>query len=88
LPFTAALEAYRLLGDGKNAASLKQSRPRFPSLAQIDPRRSEGEKLAELLQQAGVKVNLKTYEGVTHEFFGLAPSWTKPRRPSTSLRPM
>ena len=29
-------------------------------------------KLAALLQQAGVKMNLKSYEGVTHEFFGMA----------------
>ena len=40
-------------------------------LAQIDPLRSEGEKLAELLKQAGVKVNLKSYDGVAHEFFGM-----------------
>ena len=40
-------------------------------LAQIDPLRSEGEKLAELLKQAGVMVNLKSYDGVAHEFFGM-----------------
>jgi acetyl esterase len=39
--------------------------------AQIDPLRSEGEKLAKLLTQAGVRVNYKNYEGVTHEFFGM-----------------
>jgi acetyl esterase len=40
--------------------------------AQIDPLRSEGEMLAEKLQQAGVKVDHKTYSGVTHEFFGMS----------------
>ena len=51
--------------------ALKAMPPTTIILAQIDPLRSEGEKLAELLKQAGVKVNLKTYEGVTHEFFGM-----------------
>ena len=40
-------------------------------LAQIDPLRSEGEQLAALHQQAGVKMNLKSYEGVTHGYFGM-----------------
>lgn len=40
-------------------------------LAQIDPLRSGGETLAKLLTEAGVKVNLKIYDGVTHEFFGM-----------------
>lgn len=41
-------------------------------LAQIDPLRSEGETYAEKLEKAGVKVNVKTFDGVTHEFFGMA----------------
>lgn len=51
--------------------ALKAMPPTTIILAQIDPLRSEGEKLAEMLKQAGVKVKLKTYEGVTHEFFGM-----------------
>lgn len=39
--------------------------------AEIDPLRSEGELLAERLQAAGVDVEQKTYNGVTHEFFGM-----------------
>ena len=39
--------------------------------AQIDPLRSEGEALAKALEGAGVKVNFKNYDGVTHEFFGM-----------------
>jgi acetyl esterase len=41
-------------------------------LAQIDPLRSDGEAYADKLTQAGVPTNIKVYEGVTHEFFGLA----------------
>ena len=39
--------------------------------AAIDPLRSEGEALAKALQDAGVKVNLKSYDGMAHEFFGM-----------------
>ena len=42
--------------------------------AEIDPLRSEGEALARRLQEAGVPVEQRTYEGVTHEFFGMAPA--------------
>ncbi len=40
-------------------------------LAQIDPLRSDGETYAAKLKDAGVNVDLKTYDGVTHEFFGM-----------------
>lgn len=40
-------------------------------LARIDPLRSEGETYAARLEQAGVRVNLTTFDGVTHEFFGM-----------------
>ena len=40
--------------------------------AEIDPLQSEGMLLAEKLKAANVKVDLKKYEGVTHEFFGMA----------------
>lgn len=39
--------------------------------AQIDPLRTEGETLAQKLGSAGVDVQRKTYDGVTHEFFGM-----------------
>ena len=39
--------------------------------AQIDPLRSEGKEYADNLREAGVPVNYRDYEGVTHEFFGM-----------------
>lgn len=39
--------------------------------AELDPLRSEGEALARRLQSAGVPVEQRTYNGVTHEFFGM-----------------
>lgn len=39
--------------------------------AEIDPLTSDGEMLAEALKAAKVEVEQKTYEGVTHEFFGM-----------------
>ncbi len=39
--------------------------------AQIDPLRSEGELLATNLKAAGVRTEQKTWQGVTHEFFGM-----------------
>jgi len=40
--------------------------------AQIDPLRSDGETLAAALRSAGVPVEQRTFEGMTHEFFGMA----------------
>lgn len=40
-------------------------------LAEVDPLRSEGEALADALRRSGVWVDMTTYEGVTHGFFGL-----------------
>ncbi len=40
--------------------------------AQYDPLQTEGEMLSEKLKAAGITVNFKNYNGVTHEFFGMA----------------
>jgi len=40
--------------------------------AQIDPLRTEGKAYADLLQKAGIAVRYQNYDGVTHEFFGMA----------------
>ncbi len=54
-----------------NAPNLKGFPPTTIITAEIDPLRSEGQMLAEKLQQVGVKVNYKNYDGVAHEFFGM-----------------
>lgn len=53
------------------AANLKGLPPVTIINAQIDPLRSDGETLAIALKSAGVRVEQKTFEGVTHEFFGM-----------------
>lgn len=40
--------------------------------AEIDPLREDGAMLQAALKKAGVKVDRKVYNGVTHEFFGMA----------------
>ena len=40
--------------------------------AEIDPLQSEGKLLSDKLKAAGVSVDYKLYDGVTHEFFGMA----------------
>jgi acetyl esterase/lipase len=39
--------------------------------AELDPLRSEGEALARQFQNAGIATEQRTYNGVTHEFFGM-----------------
>lgn len=41
--------------------------------AEIDPLTSGGEQLAQKLRDAGVQTEHRHFEGVTHEFFGMAP---------------
>ena len=45
--------------------------PGIPA-AEIDPLRSDGERLADALEAAGVEVTYHAHDGVTHEFFGMA----------------
>ncbi|TXC70472.1 alpha/beta hydrolase [Sphingomonas ginsenosidivorax] len=54
------------------AANLRGLPPTTIINAQIDPLRSDGETLAAAMRTAGVKVEQKTFPGVTHEFFGMA----------------
>ncbi|RYZ48843.1 MAG: alpha/beta hydrolase, partial [Proteobacteria bacterium] len=53
-------------------ANFKGLNPATIITAQIDPLRSEGKGLSEKMGAQGVKVNYKNYEGVSHEFFGMA----------------
>jgi len=54
------------------AANLKALPSTTIITAEIDPLMSEGELLAQKLKEAGVKVDSKNYDGVTHEFFGMS----------------
>jgi acetyl esterase len=54
-------------------ADLKGLNPCTIITAQIDPLQSEGEELAKKMKKQGVAVRYKNFEGVTHEFFGMAP---------------
>ena len=53
------------------AADLKGLPPVTIINAQIDPLRSDGEILAAKIRSAGGTVTQKTYDAVTHEFFGM-----------------
>lgn len=53
-------------------ANLKGLPPTTIIGAEIDPLQTEGKLLADKLKDAGVDVNYKLYDGVTHEFFGMA----------------
>lgn len=55
------------------AANFTGLRPATIITAQVDPLRSEGEELAKKMKKQGVRVRYKNFEGVTHEFFGMAP---------------
>ncbi|MEO6298009.1 MAG: alpha/beta hydrolase [Paracoccaceae bacterium] len=50
---------------------LKGLPPATVITAQIDPLRSEGQAFGQALMAAGVPVDMKNYDGVTHEFFGM-----------------
>ncbi len=52
-------------------ANLKGLPPFTIVNAEIDPLQSDGEALEAKLKAAGVKVDRKLYNGVTHEFFGM-----------------
>jgi acetyl esterase len=53
-------------------ADLKGLPPATVITAEIDPLMSDGKLLAEKLKDAGVDTTYKNFDGVTHEFFGLA----------------
>jgi len=53
-------------------ANLKGLPPTTIITAEIDPLNNDGLMLSDKLKAAGVTVDLKNYDGVTHEFFGMA----------------
>ena len=52
-------------------ADLKNLPPATVITAQIDPLQSDGLALVDKLKAAGVKVDARSFDGVTHEFFGM-----------------
>ena len=54
------------------AANLNDLPPMTIINAQIDPLRDGGQLLEHALRAAGVSVERRPYDGVTHEFFGMA----------------
>lgn len=71
------MHALRNAGDRRDprvnlvAANLKGLPDATLIRAEIDPLLSEGEMLGDRLKAAGVGTEAKTYDGVTHEFFGM-----------------
>jgi acetyl esterase len=55
------------------SADFKGLNPATIITAQIDPLMTEGKDLSERMKAEGVSVDYRNYEGVTHEFFGMAP---------------
>jgi acetyl esterase/lipase len=72
--------------DGRDArvalvrANLRGLPPTTIITAQIDPLRSDGEQLAAALRAAGVRTDAMSYDGVTHEFFGMGAVVDKARQ--------
>ncbi len=72
------MQYLRTPADGKSPwislvnANLKNLPPATIIRAEIDPLESDGRNLEQKLEAAGVKVDGKTIQGVTHEFFGMA----------------
>ena len=54
--------------------------PALVMVAALDPLMDEGLAYADKLKAAGVAVDVKRYDGVTHEFFGMAPVVDKAKR--------
>jgi len=73
---TEADSAYAL---PDKATSLKALPPTTLITAEIDPLYEEGRAFAERLQQDGVPVSYRHFDGVTHEFFGMADVVAKAR---------
>lgn len=74
--FDKVLESKDQMSDPRldlvHRADLEGLPPATVITAQIDPLRSEGKAFADNLKAAGVTVDVVNFDGVTHEFFGMA----------------
>ncbi|PTL78504.1 alpha/beta hydrolase [Vitiosangium sp. GDMCC 1.1324] len=57
--------------------------PAFVITAGLDPLHDAGQQYASKLQDAGVPVDVRNYDGVIHDFFGLAPVLDKAKQAQT-----
>lgn len=64
-------------------ADMKGLPPTTVVLAQIDPLRSEGRALGEKIDGAGADTEIREFDGVTHEFFGMSAVHPKAREAMT-----
>ena len=64
-------------------ANVKGLPPATVITAQIDPLMSEGKMYADHLKTAGIPVRYQNYDGVSHEFFGMASVVDKAKAANT-----
>jgi acetyl esterase len=63
-----------------HAPDLRGLPPALVITAEFDPLRDEGEQYADKLRRSGVEVQCQRFNGVTHEFFGLAGAVSKAKQ--------
>lgn len=77
--YSQPMDAYSAYALPDKAVSLADLPPATVITAQIDPLCEEGRAFAERLQSDGVPVAYRHYDGVVHEFFGMADVVEKAR---------
>lgn len=77
--YSQPMEAYSAYAFPDKANSLKELPPATVITAEIDPLYEEGKEFAERLQRDGVPVAYRHFDGVVHEFFGMADVVAKAR---------
>lgn len=78
--YSEPIDAYSAYALPDKADSLRGLPPTTLITAEIDPLYEEGKDFAERLAHDGVAVHYQHYEGVTHEFFGMAAVVNKARQ--------
>lgn len=78
--YSEPIDAFSAYALPDKADSLKGLPPTTLITAEIDPLYEEGKDFAERLAHDGVSVHYQHYEGVTHEFFGMAAVVDKARQ--------